>query len=131
VHWVAGLPHRGAPNVLAGSSKGKWRPASGYRWVNSDPDDLRVAPGRQGGQAGAHGGTGEAYIQRTKDVAALGLDEGAAAAQIEAAFRRLAKLHHPDRYVREGVEAVEQATLAFRMVRTAYERIKSAHSSRA
>ena len=50
----------------------------------------------------------------------LGLHEDAAPDAVHAAFRRLAKSRHPDRFARLGPAAVATATFAFERLREAY-----------
>lgn len=50
-----------------------------------------------------------------------GLAECATPAQIRAAYRRLARAHHPDRFVQLGPEAVATATCTFQRIQSAYE----------
>jgi len=125
VRWVPGSAHGEAPHVIAAQAEGKWRAAIGYRWVSGELGDLRVEPVGAGGGAENESPSG-ARIQQIKDLAMLGLDEDAAMNQVEEAFRRLAKLHHPDRFVRSGAQAIAEATRAFGLLRKAYERVKSA-----
>lgn len=68
-------------------------------------------------QTGRHGST----VERIKAYALLGLDDGAGSDEIKSAFRRLAQVHHPDRYSELGPEAVEAATESFRRMKTAYD----------
>lgn len=43
--WIPGTPHPEHPNVVAGTTEGKWLPANGYKWKNSeDTRDLSVIP---------------------------------------------------------------------------------------
>jgi DnaJ like chaperone protein len=63
---------------------------------------------------------------REHDVAALGLQGSPTDDEIRAAFRRLAKVHHPDRFVSAGPEAVRAAELQFKRIRSAYERLVKA-----
>lgn len=63
---------------------------------------------------------------REHDVAALGLQGSPTDDEIRAAFRRLAKVHHPDRFVSAGPEAVRTAELQFKRIRAAYERLVKA-----
>lgn len=53
----------------------------------------------------------------------LGLDEFASLDDIRTAYRRMVKVHHPDRYVTLGPEAVAAATQTFRRIQAAYERL--------
>ena len=53
----------------------------------------------------------------------LGLDETATPTDIRAAYRRLATVHHPDRFSTMGPEAVAAASESFRRLTVAYERL--------
>lgn len=52
--------------------------------------------------------------------AVLGLEVGADKAEIKLMYRRLSKLHHPDRFVPLGEEAVAAATVTFQRISDAY-----------
>lgn len=58
--------------------------------------------------------------------ATLGLEHGAGEVEIKTAYRRLSAVHHPDRYVSLGDEAVQAATVTFRRITNAYEILKGA-----
>jgi uncharacterized tellurite resistance protein B-like protein len=60
-------------------------------------------------------------VERLKALAMLGLDEGATLADIKSAFRRLASVHHPDRFSAHGAHATQEATESFRRIKTAYD----------
>jgi DnaJ like chaperone protein len=66
-------------------------------------------------------GMGNADLQRVRNLSVLGLDENATADDIRSAYRRMAKIHHPDRFVSLGAEAVEAAELTMRRINAAYE----------
>lgn len=51
---------------------------------------------------------------------ALFLEPGATQEEIKGAYKRMAKIHHPDRYVKLGAEAVEVANLSFKKINNAY-----------
>ena len=51
----------------------------------------------------------------------LGLEDGATKQEIKKAYRRLSKVHHPDRFQSLGKEAVEAATITFRRIKDAYD----------
>ncbi|TWU27545.1 DnaJ domain-containing protein [Bythopirellula polymerisocia] len=53
--------------------------------------------------------------------ATLGLEAGATIKEIQEAFRRLSKIHHPDRFHQLGEEAVAAATITYKRILTAYE----------
>jgi DnaJ like chaperone protein len=63
----------------------------------------------------ADGSTREAAL------AVLGLAGDASAADIKLAYRRLASVHHPDRFSTLGDEAVATATRTFQRIQAAYE----------
>jgi len=126
VRWEPGLQHPRVPHVVATDVEGKWGAASGYRWVSQEPGDLRVEPDghpHAGGQEQTIDGD---RLQRIKDLATLGLDEGAGWEAVEAAFRRLVKVHHPDRFAGAASDAVDSARRAFLLLRQAYDRLRTA-----
>lgn len=57
-------------------------------------------------------------------LSALGLPAEATNEEIKAAYRRLAREHHPDRAAHLGASAVEAASARFRAVHEAYEELK-------
>ena len=62
-------------------------------------------------------------IERIRDLAFLGLEEDASEEEIRAAYRRMCKVHHPDRYAALGEEAIAAAEITFKRVKVAYERL--------
>jgi len=95
------------------SSASWWRQKSGSSQSNNADggrkNDLNGSPTR--------GSLNRAY-------ATLGLEAGAGQVEIKAAYRRLSAVHHPDRYVSLGDEAVQAATETFRRISSAYEVLK-------
>jgi DnaJ like chaperone protein len=59
--------------------------------------------------------------RRVHALATLGLEEGASSEEIVRAYRRLVKVHHPDRFESLGAEAVRAATQTFQRIQAAYE----------
>lgn len=59
--------------------------------------------------------------QRVKALAMLGLGEEATREEIVSAYRRLAQVHHPDRFSTLGEESVAAATVTFQRIKAAYE----------
>lgn len=55
----------------------------------------------------------------------LGLGPEATVVEIKEAYKRLAKVHHPDRFEGLSIEIIEAASLSFRRIRTAYEDLNS------
>lgn len=63
--------------------------------------------------------------QRELDLKALGLSVQASPSEIRDAFRRLAQLYHPDKVYGLGPEASDAASLVFRRMKQAYDRLVS------
>jgi DnaJ like chaperone protein len=61
--------------------------------------------------------------QTARAYAVLGLEERATRGEIKSAYRRLARVHHPDRFVQIGPEAVATATHTFQRIQNAYEHL--------
>ena len=61
--------------------------------------------------------------QTARAYALLGLAERATRGEIKSAYRRLALVHHPDRFVQLGPEAVATATYTFQRIQNAYEHL--------
>jgi len=59
--------------------------------------------------------------RRTESLKHLGLGPEATVDEIKNAYKRLAKVHHPDRFEGLSVEIIEAANLSFRRIREAYE----------
>jgi len=104
-------------------------------WDPSDPEAWleRLQPGAIRGTAWDDAGAGPAppptapkaagdpRIARIKALALLGLEEDASEEDIRKAFRRVSKVHHPDRYSELGPDAAAEATDAFRRIKDAYD----------
>lgn len=74
------------------------------------------------------GSTSEGDTSTSKDRRAysiLGLDPGASESEIKEAYRRLAKVHHPDQFEQVGEEAVNAANERFRSIKEAYNHLTS------
>lgn len=61
-----------------------------------------------------------ASISKQKALAILGLEDGASLEEIKNTYRRLAQIHHPDKYFSLGEEAVQAATITFKRITNAY-----------
>jgi DnaJ like chaperone protein len=59
-------------------------------------------------------------MTRDRALRMFGLSEGASVDEIRAAYRRLAKARHPDRFARLGPAAQATATAAFRRLQEAH-----------
>lgn len=55
----------------------------------------------------------------------LGLEKNASLEEVKAAYRRLVKLTHPDRFAKESPEVQKQMSEKFREIQTAYESLMS------
>jgi DnaJ-domain-containing protein 1 len=60
-------------------------------------------------------------LVRLRQLAFLGLDEHATKRDIKSAYKRLSRIHHPDRFSGMSGDASEQAAESFRRIREAYE----------
>lgn len=59
--------------------------------------------------------------QAVRAFAILGLEYGASKDEIRQAYRRLAQVHHPDRFASLGDESVAVATSTFKRIQAAYD----------
>jgi DnaJ-domain-containing protein 1 len=87
----------------------------------SDPEWWKRMYNSQNRADASGNGNGQTDQKRKKAFATLGLDEGATMDEIKAAYRRLAQIHHPDRFHNLGEGAVKTATETFRRIKEAYE----------
>lgn len=83
--------------------------------------------GTQGRQQSADRGEGgEAFSAGNADpYHVLGLERGADAAEIRAAYRRLAAQYHPDKVAHLGAEFQRLAEQKFKAIQAAYEQLQS------
>jgi uncharacterized tellurite resistance protein B-like protein len=112
-HELTGRPFPPAPDL----SSGEW-------WKSRDSNKQRQSSedsSKSKSSSSSGGKRTNAGFERLKALAMLGLDEGATAGEIKAAFRRLSQVHHPDRYASLGPEAIEAASASFRRIRDAYD----------
>jgi uncharacterized tellurite resistance protein B-like protein len=77
-------------------------------------------------RTGATAASSDGPMDRTRALAVLGLGPRATAAEAHAAYRRLAKVRHPDRFTRLGPAAVQTATAAFERLHMAYAVVSAA-----
>jgi len=83
----------------------------------------RSQESRSNSQTSSKPGTGTPSLQRLKDLGVLGLDETATISEVKEAYRRMAHIHHPDKFMTLGSEAVKAAEVTFRRIRAAYDRL--------
>ena len=90
-----------------------------------EPDDPSRASFWQtsGSASGRERARPKSDLQTARAYAVLGLEERATRREIKSAYRRLARVHHPDRFVQMGPEAVATATYTFRRIQNAYEHL--------
>ncbi|WP_285573789.1 J domain-containing protein [Geothrix limicola] len=100
-----------------------WDPSLPAAWRGRDGNG--PGPGGPWDDGGPHPGAvapmGGDRLARIKALGLLGLDEGASEAEIRRAFLRISRVHHPDHYAASGPEAAQEADLAFRRLKDAYE----------
>ncbi|WP_346797229.1 J domain-containing protein [Halomonas sp. Bachu 37] len=59
--------------------------------------------------------------RRTRALSILGLPPGASRGEVRQAYRRMAQLHHPDRFFSESEQLAAQASLRFQKIKKAYD----------
>ncbi len=91
-----------------------------------EQDERRRA--NQGRQSSSQGGGGTTpppasggTSRRSEALRHLGLGPDATPQEIKEAYKRLSKIHHPDRFEGLSAEILEAATLSFRRIRESYE----------
>jgi DnaJ-domain-containing protein 1 len=109
----------GTENLGRGNSNGGG--STGYNSGRTAGNSAGTAGGPQSGQSRAEGAGGPPEGLR-RDFAELGVPFGAGPGECRAAYKRLLKLHHPDRHARhEG--NLKKATEKSARINGAYERI--------
>lgn len=103
-----GITDRSIPDPSDVSSADYWR-AKGQ----SSDDSNQGSSGKRDRQTQA-GLLGQAY-------SVLGLEYGASIEEIKNAYRRLAQVNHPDRFVSLGEESLAAATATFKRINEAYK----------
>ena len=108
-------------------------PSAEQWWIEREARSRgRTAQGQAGGrpkeESHSRNGSGSGkpdpgMFDRLIDLATLGLPDGATDTQVRAAYVRLAKVHHPDRFAHLGRDAVADAEDSFSRIRAAYERL--------
>ncbi|MDB4736496.1 DnaJ domain-containing protein, partial [Planctomycetota bacterium] len=107
-----------------------------FRKITGRPLPELGDPGRQGhwddeagGQRGGGGPRGapppgdEVDVERMQALATLGLSGDPTGEEIKAAYRRLVKVHHPDKFAQLGPDATKAAQEVFLRLHAAYERL--------
>ncbi|GHE20245.1 J domain-containing protein [Halomonas urumqiensis] len=65
-------------------------------------------------------------VRTRQALAVLGLTPGASRSEIRKAYRRLAQVHHPDRFHHQGDAVVARASRRFQRIRSAYDHLTRA-----
>lgn len=107
---ITGKPLPDAPDV---SSQSYWN--ARRKRAHSKNQGERKSQGRSSQTQSAASSTYNHHY------ATLGLEPGASQEEIKVAYRRLAKVHHPDRFESLGKEAVEAAHVTFTRIQHAYD----------
>ena len=103
---------QGIPDPSDISSSGYWRSREESK-AKSDQKSSREERARSTPHSSK---SAQAY-------AVLGLEPGASREEIRKAFRRLAQIHHPDRFSSLGEESVAAATTTFQRINEAYKHL--------
>lgn len=109
----ADLPHLGDPSSLEW-----WSRKSGS---STDHEEQRKRAYNGGSRRSSRSNGTGLSSEESRAFATLGLYPGASQSEIKEAYRRLVKIHHPDRYQSAGDEAVNAATERFRDIQEAYD----------
>lgn len=105
------------------SSSAWWVQAQAAQRTREDPYRARKDASGSGRSVEVPGSS--FGLSRSQALRILGLAPGASQVRVKRAYRRLARLHHPDRFHSLGPEAVEAATLTFRRIQRAYAAVSS------
>jgi DnaJ like chaperone protein len=97
---------------------------SSAAWWGERAKDNRSSPGQDSSPQTPRT-PNEPDLRRLRALGLLGLDETATGADIKSAYRRLAHVHHPDRFSHLGGEAQQAANISFRRIKEAYEFLTS------
>jgi len=81
-------------------------------WETSGKNKREANPNREG-----------TLSERFRALAILGLDEEATSEDIQKAYKRMALVHHPDKFASLGEEAMSAATVSFRRIKEAYDHL--------
>lgn len=95
-------------------------PSSAAYWQSQE----RARQRREAGASGSSQQQGRASARDQKAVhsySVLGLEYGASVDEVKRAYRRLAQVHHPDKFSALGREAVAAATATFQRIQDAYQ----------
>lgn len=98
-----------------------------YRSITGKPMPEPPDPSRAGywaeREANARRRLAARTTPRARAFETLGLTSDATKEDIRTAYRKLARVHHPDRFCQQGPEAVATATLTFQRIKSAYEHL--------
>lgn len=113
------------PELADLSDPGFWEEAE-RRAKERSASDGAGSGGNRGQQSS---NASSAKDQKTREaLAVLGLVEGASQSEIRDAYRRLASVHHPDRFTSLGDSATAAATKTFQRIKGAYDHLSHAES---
>ena len=111
---------REMPPLADASSKAWWDSVSSKSKSKSSSSNRN-----SNGYSSGTRSNGHANITRIKALAVLGLDEDANQDDIKSAYRRMAQVHHPDKFHSLGEEAVKAAEQSFSRIQVAYDYLRA------
>lgn len=89
-------------------------------WWSGKREPRSNSEHRKSGGSGHRSGS-PPDMARLRALTILGLDEESDKSEIRSAYRRMAKVHHPDRFASLGEEAVKAAEASFRRIKEAHD----------
>ena len=101
-----------------------FREATGHSFPElGDPSSAHFWKTREGTRSrGSRTGSTSSHLDRRSEAfAILGLSNASTEKEIKAAYRRLASIHHPDRFSTLGPEAIQAASKTFRRIKEAHD----------
>ncbi len=96
-------------------------PSKANYWQSREKSKQEKKTNSSAGSSQASGRPPSENQKAVSAYATLRLEFGASQEEIKSAYRRLARIHHPDKFASLGNEAVSAATRTFQRIKDAYE----------